>query len=314
MLGRRQGFTLVELLVVIAIIGLLVSLLLPAVLASREAAYRMACQNKLKQIALGIHHYHDAYRRFPSGYIRQSEDPDQNRYKIGWGWGALIQSQLDEGPLYARIQRVFAADPMAQSALRTQSLATWRCPSDNVTGLTCVPRVSENLNPPAPTPQNPNPTNIRRGCASFAARASYVGNFGSAAVGAGAKGNGVFFVNSNLDMRHILDGTSHTLLAGERRVSLGQATWVGVHWGESMPGILYDPAKLQTYAVDALVLGSAHTTPNPKANDSRAFGARHQGNVAGMARVDGGVIMVPQQIDLTVWKSMATIRGGEPLP
>lgn len=63
--SRPRGFTLVELLVVIAIIGVLVALLLPAIQAAREAARRNSCQNKLKQIALGLQSHHDAFRRFP---------------------------------------------------------------------------------------------------------------------------------------------------------------------------------------------------------------------------------------------------------
>ena len=63
---NQRGFTLVELLVVIAIIGVLVGLLLPAVQAAREAARRMSCSNNFKQIGLGIHNYHDAYKRMPT--------------------------------------------------------------------------------------------------------------------------------------------------------------------------------------------------------------------------------------------------------
>ena len=64
--SNRFGFTLVELLVVIAIIGVLVGLLLPAVQAAREAARRMSCSNNFKQIGLGIHNYHSAYKQLPT--------------------------------------------------------------------------------------------------------------------------------------------------------------------------------------------------------------------------------------------------------
>jgi prepilin-type N-terminal cleavage/methylation domain-containing protein/prepilin-type processing-associated H-X9-DG protein len=124
---RMRGFTLVELLVVIAIIGVLVSLLLPAVQAAREAANRMSCQNNLKQLGLSLHNYHDTYKKFPPA--RLSSKP-----KYGHMVGLL--PFIEQGNLADQFDPTAPlgfADPVNQPIANTP-LEIVRCPSNPVDG------------------------------------------------------------------------------------------------------------------------------------------------------------------------------------
>ena len=94
----KSGFTLVELLVVIAIIGILVSLLLPAIQAAREAARRMSCQNNLKQMGLACHNYESTFQQLPPG---QGPPPISDNGTSRPSLQSIILPYLEGANLYA---------------------------------------------------------------------------------------------------------------------------------------------------------------------------------------------------------------------
>ncbi len=199
--ARRSGFTLVELLVVIAIIGILVALLLPAIQAAREAARRTQCTNNLKQVALGLHNYHDTYNVFPPGIVDSNPayntavDVPNNLNSLAWS--ALMLPFIEMAPLH--------------DAMRTQTLDYVRPWERDLAGTTAVIAAAREGIPAYSCPSDPmGLINTKRG--SYG-KNNYLGNSGN---NAAVDYNGIFWVNSRIAMRDIIDGTANTVLVIER--------------------------------------------------------------------------------------------------
>ena len=204
---RRRGFTLIELLAVTAIIVILVSLLLPAVQQAREAARRAQCNNNLKQIGLALHSYHDAHRVLPPGFVAGAPYPATSN---GWGWSALILPQLDQAPLSNAANFNLPVEHPDNAVAVGASLAVYHCPSDQTHGGSFA--ISDSL----------GNTMMQAGVSSYA------GTVGDDASDAdGLTGNGCFYRNSGTRFSNIIDGTSTTVLVGERAWGFVNGSWVG---------------------------------------------------------------------------------------
>ena len=126
---RKRGFTLVELLVVIAIIGILVSLLLPAVQAAREAARRLQCSNNLHQIGIALHNYENTYGTFPYGVSLFNVGGPGYPIRAGWAWSAVILPYMEGKAKYDRINFDFGySQPQNKRAIKTR-FVFYHCPS-----------------------------------------------------------------------------------------------------------------------------------------------------------------------------------------
>ena len=201
---NRNGFTLIELLVVIAIIAILVALLLPAVQQAREAARRSTCKNNLKQLGVALHNYHDSHNRFPPGYV------EQVAFRSNWGWGAMILPMMEQGPLYDQLQigspeslALVLTNATGKVPLLQEGIPSYRCPSDT------APQINSDH---VPLDINDNPVEI--------STSNYVANHDGDYWVQGDRG--MFGQNSSYRFRDITDGTSNTIMLGERNWRLSR--------------------------------------------------------------------------------------------
>ena len=208
--GSRFGFTLIELLVVIAIIAILIGLLLPAVQKVREAAARMKCQNNLKQQGLAIHSFHDANQRFPAALnIGQTW---YTSYQRDLPAGGMCGSYPCDGPFfswayqispYMELDNVYKSFnksawpwwqyfPGTSDTVNGTQAVMFQCPSDTRSNLVCNDGGNK------------------------AALTSYLGVNGKNQFKEAGGQDGILYVNAGVKMVAITDGTSNTVLIGER--------------------------------------------------------------------------------------------------
>ncbi len=283
---RTGGFTLIELLVVIAIIALLIGLLLPAIQGARDAASRVECTNNLKQIGTALQSYHDVEKSFPPGY-QTNVDASGNETGPGWGWAAFLLPQMEQQILYSTIQLGQPIEALANSRARVQVVKPYLCPSDTP--------------PPIWTASKYSASGTPTSSICDVASANYIGVYG---VGEpGVDGDGIFFRNSEITIADITDGTSQTLLVGERKHNLAAATWVGA----------VTNAELFPYPSSNFVLGhtgEANGPANP--DDINGFSSRHSGGV-NFVFADGHVQFLTRSVSQSIYQALSTRAGGEPI-
>ncbi|WP_197169327.1 DUF1559 domain-containing protein [Novipirellula galeiformis] len=296
--NARLGFTLVELLVVIAIIGVLVGLLLPAVQAAREAARRMSCSNNMKQVALGLHNYHDTHLNFPAGYYFWVSDPSPNEST----WVTQLLPFIEQGALYDQITDFdyfgYGTPGTGVTLVTKTFLPTMTCPSD---------------------------IDVELMFSAFA-RGNYAANNGigpmyTDTINAAARGPvGVFGQNDSKNMKDILDGTSNTIMIAELLKSKGTDFRGVLHYPE---GPLYQHNQIPNSNVPDQVRGSFcqsidrapcisgytnHTT-RAQVQASRSL---HPG-IVNVALVDGSVRTISETINLVTWQNLGIPDDGNVL-
>lgn len=192
---RRRGYTLMEFMVIALFVGLLVSLLLPAVQAAREAARRGQCSFQLQNLIIATHHYEMQQGRLPSGVIEKKGPIRQAPSGYHHNWISAILPYVEEKNLHSAID--FSAgvyDPPNLTA-RQMVIPMLICPSVGSTSST-------------------------------GPYSSYAGNHHHRPAPIDITNMGVFFLNSRLRQDDILDGTSNTIYLMEKPIDEFDFGWM----------------------------------------------------------------------------------------
>jgi prepilin-type N-terminal cleavage/methylation domain-containing protein len=293
---KRFAFTLIELLVVIAIIAILIALLVPAVQKVREASARTQCANNLKQIGLAMHTYNDQFGFLPPGRLN---------FEGGLGWTVMILPYIEQKDFYDEWkmnQRYW----LQAEATRIKPVVTYFCPTRRPPGTICGNDVAGNGSP---------------GGNFKGATGDYAGNAGwnSADDGTdvqgynGRKSRGVLVMAnfpdaspptdppkqwSGLKLKAIQDGTSTTLLVGEKHVSQAGANSFG--YVEAGDGSIYNTDNYGLNVTRIAGWDKIHAAKalarSPKDGFSYQFGSSHAG-LCQFVMCDGSVRPIDISID-----------------
>jgi prepilin-type processing-associated H-X9-DG protein len=305
---------LIELLVVIAIIAILIGLLVPAVQKVRAAAARSQCQNNLKQLALGVHAYHDVYKGMPQNY---GGNGAWNLSGAQWSWVAMILPYIEQGPLYLAAKigtkvnnlpttptNVFVNGSLAAATV----IPILRCPSDPDSGTALF---SDRADVSGNSVAVSNYKGVAGSNWSWGDGRWNPGWQANAPNQNGLDaGNGIFWRSSGtpsmgyarkITLVGITDGSSNTFLIGESLPS--RCLWTGA-W-------VYANNVTGTCAIypNATQTNGAQFS-NGDWPDCYSFHSSHTGGLQ-FAMADGSVKFVTNDIAIATYRGLATIAGGE---